>query len=63
MGELKEGEKHYGPGLQIGYQYVAQKGLTIMTSIGAGYAVGLDDEVDDSAVQMLMGLGVGYTWR
>jgi hypothetical protein len=30
----------YGPGLQVGYQLLSRKGITFMTSVGVGYAVG-----------------------
>lgn len=57
------GERLYGPGLQAGYQFSAAGGFTLLVSAGAGYAVGLDDDVDESHVQPMLNLGFGYTWR
>jgi hypothetical protein len=53
--------RHYGPGLQAGYQYVAGGGFTLMGSAGVGYAPGIGYAGD--GVEPLLGLGVGYTWR
>lgn len=53
------GERNYGPGLQAGYQYTADGGFTVLTSLGMGL------EFDDGAVNArgLLTLALGYTWR
>ena len=48
----------YGPGLQAGYQYVANGGFTASLSGGVGYAPN-----GSGNAAGLMGLGFGYTWR
>jgi hypothetical protein len=53
-------ERYYGPGVQVGYQFVSRRGLTVLASIGGGYAPGAPD---GGEVAGLFGLGVGYTWR
>ena len=58
-----DGERLYGPGLQAGYQFTTLGGFTLMASAGLGYAVGSPDYVVGSAVQALLGFGIGYTWR
>jgi len=55
-----EGEGFYGPGVQLGYQYITTRGFTAVASIGVGYA--LDSEVMDQTAT-LVGLGLGYSWR
>lgn len=57
------GSHYYGPGLQLGYQYTARHGFTVMASAGLGYALSQPASVVGSHVQALGGLGVGYTWR
>jgi hypothetical protein len=57
------GERHYGPGAQVGYQYAARHGFTVAASVGVGYAASLPEIVTSSHVQPLLGLGFGYTWR
>ena len=52
--------RYYGPGAQVGYQFVMRRGLTIMGSIGVGYAPGLP--AGDGAAA-LAGIGMGFTWR
>ena len=61
-----DGQRLYGPGLQVGYQFTAPRGFTLMASAGAGYAVGQElieplDEPDP--IYALLGLGLGYTWK
>ncbi len=51
----------YGPGFQVGYQYAARGGFTLLVSLGVGYALGTRD--GQQKVGELAGLGVGYTWR
>jgi hypothetical protein len=50
----------YGPGLQAGWQYVTRGGFTVMASGGVGYI--LVSNISEP-VQLLLGLGLGYTWR
>ena len=57
----QDGGRHYGPGLQTGYQFVSAGGFTAMVSVGAGYALGVPRGLDPWAAQV--GLGLGYTWR
>lgn len=58
-----EDKRLYGPGLQAGYQYAALSGFTFLVSAGVGVVLNGGDRLDDSAVQALVGLGFGYTWR
>ena len=51
----------YGPGLAAGYQYASRGGFTLMTSLGVGYAPGVNDGY--TKVGALVNLGLGYTWR
>ncbi|UCC71671.1 MAG: hypothetical protein JSV86_14995 [Gemmatimonadota bacterium] len=52
-----EVERYYGPGLSAGYYYTGAGGFTVLMSVGAGWAVGLEE------VGAIGLLGVGYTWR
>lgn len=56
------GRRLYGPGLQVGYQYMALRGFTAMVSTGVGYILA-DPPMFTSRWQPLVGLGFGYTWR
>ena len=49
----------WGPEAQIGYQYVARSGLTLLLSLGAGYAV--NDGVVASRWKPLFAAGAGIT--
>ena len=60
---VEEGERHYGPGIQAGYQYVTAGGFTFLVSAGVGYALGIDESATSSSVRLLSNLGLGYTWR
>lgn len=60
-GENYPGSRRYGPGVQVGYQYLSEGGITVLLSVGVGYAIGASPGV--SATQGLVGLGLGYTWR
>lgn len=51
----------YGPGLEVGYQFVSRGGFTLMASLGVGVAPGVPE--GESEVGGLLGLGLGYTWR
>jgi len=53
--------RFYGPGIEAGYQYVALRGFTFVASVGLGYAPAVPDGMH--AVQGMLGLGLGYTWR
>jgi hypothetical protein len=55
------GRRLYGPGLAAGYQYAARGGFTLMTSLGLGYAPGVQGGY--TKVGVLANLGLGYTWR
>jgi len=57
------GGHQYGPGVQLGYQYTARHGFTVATSLGLGYVLSQPAFVTGSRVQLLGGLGLGYTWR
>ena len=62
-GSIREtGRRLYGPGLQIGYQYLALRGFTAMVSTGVGYILAEPPRFA-SRWQPLVGLGFGYTWR
>ncbi len=58
---VEPGRRLYGPGLAAGYQYAARGGFTLMTSLGLGYAPGVEGGY--TKVGMLANLGLGYTWR
>ena len=60
---LGGGERHYGPGIQLGYQHLRPGGFTFMVSAGVGYALGVDEFVTGSSFGPLLNLGLGYTWR
>ncbi len=53
----------YGPGVQLGYQYMARRGFTADISLGFGYAIGADDVYFGSRVEPIVALGFGHTWR
>lgn len=58
-----DGGRYYGPGLQVGYQFVADGWFTLLVSGGAGVALGVPEYVSGSHVNPLLNIGVGYTWR
>ena len=58
---LEPGRRLYGPGLAAGYHFASRGGFTLMTSLGLGYAPGVDD--GHTKVAGLVNLGLGYTWR
>jgi hypothetical protein len=60
-GENYPGSRRYGPGVQVGYQYVSRGGITALVSVGIGYAVGASPGL--SRTHGLANLGLGYTWR
>ena len=53
------GKRLYGPGLQVGYQFVARSGFTALASWGAG----LERRHGETNAREILNLGVGYTWR
>jgi len=54
------GRRLYGPGVQVGYEYLARRGLTLVGSLGIGCAIGLGGE--RNPLQPMVGFGLGYTW-
>ncbi len=63
-GPLSPGtESYYGPALLLGYQYVSAGGFTAAGSAGAGYIVDGATLAGDSRLQLVLNLGLGYTWR
>lgn len=59
-----EGNRLYGPGIQVGYQYTADRWFTAMISAGVGYPVGAEfDYQDGPPLQAILNIGIGYTWR
>ena len=60
-GETYPWSREYGPGIQVGYQYVSNGGITALVSGGIGYAVGAPSGL--SRTVGLANLGLGYTWR
>jgi len=53
--------KVYGPGAQIGYQYIKPTGFTFMVSAGVGHTVGGPAQL--RGIQFMFNLGIGHTWR
>lgn len=58
-----DGGRYYGPGLQVGYQFVADGWFTLLASGGVGVALGVPEYVSGSDVNPLLNIGIGYTWR
>ena len=61
-GDVLEKDRHYGPGIAVGYQFVGDGGFTAMLSGG----VGVDDEgldPENSRLQPTIGIGVGLSVR
>jgi hypothetical protein len=50
----------YGPGVQVGYQYVSPRGITSLASVGMGVPIGAESK---TRAALAAGLGLGYTWR
>lgn len=59
---VQEGGRRYGPGLAVGYQYVAGSGFTAMVSGGFGVAIGVEDRIDTSHLSSIVNLGLGITF-
>ena len=53
--------RHYGPGLQGGYQMATGGGFTLMASLGVGWAPGVPE--GETEIGLLGGLSFGSTWR
>lgn len=53
--------RFYGPGLELGYQFVSRGGFTALVSAGVGYAPGVPE--GEKQVGEVLALGFGYTWR
>jgi hypothetical protein len=58
---ISPGKRLYGPGLEGGYQFISSRGVTVMGSLGLGYAIAAP--VDVSAFVPMAGVSFGYTWR
>jgi hypothetical protein len=52
-----ETQRHYGPGLSLGYRYTGSGGFTITAAGGIG------DVPGDFGTAAIILLGLGYTWR
>jgi hypothetical protein len=50
-------ERHYGPGLSLGYRYIGSDGFTFTAAGGIG------DTSGDYGTEAIILLGLGYTWR
>jgi hypothetical protein len=60
-GEKYPGSRRYGPGVQVGYQFVSRGGFTALLSGGVGYALGASPGL--SRTHGVANLAIGYTWR
>jgi hypothetical protein len=49
--------RHYGPGLSLGYRYTGSDGFTFTAGAGVG------DVPDDFGTEAIVLLGLGYTWH
>jgi hypothetical protein len=54
-GEL---DRHYGPGLSLGYRFLSSAGFTFTSAVGLGMV-----SADGGETELLALLGIGYTWR
>ena len=52
-----ETERHYGPGVSLGYRYTGMDGFTFTAGAGIG------DVPGDFGTEALILLALGYTWR
>jgi hypothetical protein len=50
-------ERHYGPGISLGYRYTGSDGFTFTAGGGLGEVSG------DFGTEGIVLLGLGYTWR
>jgi hypothetical protein len=50
-------DRHYGPGLSLGYRYIGTDGFTFTGGVGVG------NGPDEVGAELLILLGLGYTWR
>ncbi len=56
-------ESYYGPALLAGYQYTSTGGFTAIGSAGAGYLLDDTGRTGQSDIQLVLNLGIGYTWH
>jgi hypothetical protein len=54
------GRRVYGPGAQLGYEYLTSRRWTLSASAGAGYGLGVSRHANPW--QPMVGLAIGYTW-
>jgi hypothetical protein len=54
------GRRVYGPGAQLGYEYLTSHQWTLSASAGAGYGLGVSRYANPW--QPMVGLAIGYTW-
>ena len=52
-----QADRHYGPGISLGYRYTGSDGFTFTAGVGLGHPSG------DPGTEALVLLGLGYTWR
>jgi hypothetical protein len=50
-------DRHYGPGLSVGYRYTGSDGFTFTAAGGVG------DVPDDFGTEVILLLGLGYSWQ
>lgn len=56
-GQIIHFDRHYGPGLSVGYQYTAVGGFSVLAGLGAGWALGA------GRAEPIASFGLGHTWR
>jgi len=57
---VRDMDRLYGPGVQVGYQRIAASGFTFVLAGGVGRALGADYA---SSTQVMISMGIGGTWR
>jgi hypothetical protein len=50
-------DRHYGPGVSVGYRYTGSDGFTFTAGAGVG------DVTGDFGTEVMVLLGLGYTWQ
>jgi hypothetical protein len=60
QGVVLRQSRRFGPGVQVGYQFVSRRGITGILSLGAGVPVGAES---GARAALMAGMGLGYTWR
>jgi hypothetical protein len=53
----EEINRHYGPGISLGYRYTGSDGFTF------GAALGVGEGSADAGAEPIILLGIGYTWQ